>query len=99
MLSAIDVWAQPAPPGAFTSPMFAPLVARAHAADRVAMGASPDKIIAAMDEAGLEKVLLSAWRLPDGWLISNEQIAEMVSRFPNRFVGVASVSLDDPSAS
>ena len=98
MLSAIDVWAQPAPPGAFTSPMFAPLVARAHAADRVSIAASPEKIIAAMDEAGVEKALLSAWRMKDRWLISNDQIADIVNRFPNRFVGIASASLDDPNA-
>jgi uncharacterized protein len=98
MFSAIDVWAQPAPAGAFSSPMFAPLVARAHAADRVSIAASPEKIIAAMDEARVEKALLSAWHTQDGWLISNDQIAEVVKRFPNRFVGIASVSLDDPSA-
>lgn len=98
MFSAIDVWAQPAPPGVFTSPMFAPLVARAHASDRVSMAASPAKIIAAMDEAGVEKALLTAWRAQDGWIISNQQIADIVNRFPNRFVGVASVSLDDPNA-
>jgi predicted TIM-barrel fold metal-dependent hydrolase len=98
MVLAIDAWAQPAPPGAFTSTMFAPLVARAQASDRVSMAASPEKIIEAMDQAGVAKALLSAWRLQDGWMVSNDQIAEIVSRFPDRFVGVASVGLDDPDA-
>jgi predicted TIM-barrel fold metal-dependent hydrolase len=98
MVLAIDAWAQPAPPGAFTSAMFAPLVARAQAGDRVSMAASPEKIVEAMDQAGVTKALLSAWRLQDGWMVSNHQIAEIVGRFPDRFVGVASVSLDDPDA-
>jgi predicted TIM-barrel fold metal-dependent hydrolase len=78
--------------------MFAPLVQRARANERVSMAASPAKIVAAMDEAGIAKLLLSAWRLQDGWMISNAQVAEIVERFPDRFVGVASAALDDPNA-
>lgn len=96
--TAIDVWGQPAPAGAFTSPMFAPLVERARASERVSMAASPDQIVAAMDEAGIAKLLLCAWRLQDAWMISNAQIADTVARFPDRFVGVASADLDDPNA-
>jgi predicted TIM-barrel fold metal-dependent hydrolase len=96
--SAIDVWAQPAPPGVFTSAMFAPLVERARAADRVLMAGSPQKIVAAMDDAGVAKLLLCAWCLRDGWMISNAQIAEIVEQFPDRFVAVASADLDDPHA-
>jgi uncharacterized protein len=98
MIQGIDVWAQPAPAGAFSSPMFAPLVLRAQAGERVFMAASPEKIIGAMDEANIALTLLSAWRLPEGWMISNEQIAEIVGRYPQRFVGVASANPDDPSA-
>ena len=98
MVAAIDVWAQPAPDGAFTSATFATLAARARATDRVAMAASAQRIVAAMDEAGLEKALLSAWCMPDGWMITNEQVAAIVDAFPDRFVGVASADLDDPAA-
>jgi uncharacterized protein len=97
-VSAIDVWAQPAPGSAFRSPMFASLVKSARAGDRVALAGSPDRITAAMTEAGVAKALLSAWYLQDGCMISNQQIAEMVAQFPERLVGVASVSLDDPNA-
>jgi predicted TIM-barrel fold metal-dependent hydrolase len=97
-VSAIDVWAQPAPGSAFRSPMFASLVKSARAGDRVALAGSPDRITAAMTEAGVAKALLSAWYLQDGCMISNQQIAEMVAQFPERLAGVASVSLDDPNA-
>src|SRR5215510_9572147 len=97
-LSAIDVWAQPAAAGAFTSSMFAPLVERARARERVVLAASPDEIVAEMDAAGVAKILLCAWCLHDGWMISNAQIAELVARDPDRFVGVASANLDDPNA-
>lgn len=97
-VSAIDVWAQPAPGQAFRSPMFASLVKAARADDRVALAGSADRITAAMTEAGVAKALLSAWYLQDGCMISNQQIAEMVAQFPGRLVGVASVSLDDPDA-
>lgn len=98
MVQGIDVWAQPAPNGAFSSPTFAPLVLRAQATERVSLAASPDKIIAAMDEADIVKAFICAWRLPDGWMISNRQIAEIVNRFPDRLIGVASASPDDPNA-
>src|SRR5262245_38568808 len=95
---AIDAWAQPAPAGAFTSSMFAPLIERARASERVAMAVSAERIVAAMDDAGIARVMLCAWRLPDHWMISNDQIAEFVDRFPDRLVGVASLSLDDENA-
>ena len=95
----IDVWAQPAPLGAFTSSIFAPLVQRARAAERLALAAEPERIVSAMDEAGIEKCLLCAWCLQDGWMITNRQVADMVKAFRDRFIGVASVRLGDAAAS
>ncbi len=46
----------------------------------------------------MKRALLSAWRTPDGWLVSHRHIADAVNQFPDRFVGVASVGLDDPDA-
>jgi len=97
-LSIIDVWAQPAPEAMLTSPLFAGLIERARARERVAMAASPDKVIAAMDQAGIAKALICAWCLKDGWLVSNAQVADFVGYRPDRFVGVASANLDDPHA-
>lgn len=52
--------------------------------------------IEAMDEAGVRFGLLSAAYAPSGPLISNDEVAEVVSAHPDRFGGVASVDLSDP---
>jgi uncharacterized protein len=97
-VAAIDVWAQPTPETMLTSPRYAPLIERAGARERVVMATSPQKVVAAMDEAGVAKLFMCAWCLHDGWLISHSQIVEIVRQFPDRLVGVASANLDDPHA-
>jgi uncharacterized protein len=52
--------------------------------------------VAAMDEAGVERGLICAWYDPTGPLISNDEVAGFVSRYPERFIGVASVDLRQP---
>lgn len=52
--------------------------------------------IAAMDEAKIHKGLICAWWGPQGPLISNDEVVSVVRRFPDRFVGVASVNLFKP---
>jgi predicted TIM-barrel fold metal-dependent hydrolase len=52
--------------------------------------------IAAMDEAKVAKGLISAWWGPQGPLISNDEVASVVERFPDRFVGIASANLFKP---
>ncbi len=49
-----------------------------------------------MDEAGVQRVLLSAWHRPGQSLISNDTVAAIVQQFPDRFVGVAAVDLEKP---
>ena len=55
-----------------------------------------DQTIAAMDHAGVSKGLVSAWHGPDGWLISNDEVAALVATYPQRLIGVASVDLRRP---
>lgn len=55
-----------------------------------------DATVAAMDEAGVDIGLLSAWASPEGWLITNDQVAEVCRRYPQRLVGVGSVDLRRP---
>ncbi|MCP4125201.1 MAG: amidohydrolase [Bacteroidetes bacterium] len=52
--------------------------------------------IAAMDAAGVNKSLLCAWYGPKGDLISNEEVLAWVERYPERFIGIASVELNKP---
>ena len=57
---------------------------------------SVPQTLAAMDEAGVDMMLLSAWRGPEGSLISNEEVAAQIDAAPDRFRGLASVDLTDP---
>lgn len=53
--------------------------------------------IAAMDAAGVDAGLLSAWHSPrEGALISNEEVAGWVRAHPTRFAGLAAVDLARP---
>ena len=52
--------------------------------------------VRAMESAGVEKALLSAWYGPEGALIGNEEVLEITRRHPDLFVGIASVDLRDP---
>ena len=53
--------------------------------------------VAAMDAAGVDIGLLSAWRGPHGHdLISNNEVADWVRQYPTRFAGLAAVDLDRP---
>lgn len=54
--------------------------------------------LAAMDAAGVERALLSAWSSPSGMLIDNDEVAELVAARPDRFSGVAAVDLRYPVA-
>lgn len=66
-------------------------------------GAMPDDeipieaTVSAMDAAGVDFGLLSAWRGPNGMdLVSNEEVAGWVRVHPSRFAGLATVDLDRP---
>jgi hypothetical protein len=53
-------------------------------------------LLAAMDEGGIDKALLSAWHGPAGSLISNDEVAAVVAAHPDRFAGLATVDLARP---
>jgi predicted TIM-barrel fold metal-dependent hydrolase len=59
---------------------------------------SIDATLTAMDDAGVDRALLSAWSSPAGMLISNDEVADLVSAHPTRFTGVAAVDLRYPVA-
>jgi uncharacterized protein len=53
--------------------------------------------VAAMDAAGVDFGLLTAWHSPrEGAMISNDEVAGWVAAHPGRFAGLAAVPLDRP---
>lgn len=57
---------------------------------------SVGETLAAMREADVSVALLSAWCGPQGWLITNDEVAEAVHEAPDALRGVASVDLRRP---
>ena len=49
-----------------------------------------------MKKANIDKALISAWYGPEGDLISNEEVLELVERYPDLFVGILSVDIRNP---
>ena len=94
-IPAIDAWAQPGTARLINQPFFAPLL-RATGQTAPPGGIPIEHLISEMDEAGVERAVLRAWWGPDGPIISNDEIADLVQRFPNRFIGLASVDLLRP---
>ncbi len=52
--------------------------------------------IKSMDEANVSKSLISAWVAPRNVMISNDEVFEFVSAYPDRLAGVGSVDITKP---
>lgn len=52
--------------------------------------------IQTMDEANVDKSLISAWVAPRNVMISNDEVARFVSEYPDRLVGIGSVDISKP---
>lgn len=52
--------------------------------------------VAMLDQAGVDKMLISAWSAPRNTMISNDEVASFVAEAPDRLVGVGSVDLSNP---
>ncbi|MBI5281614.1 MAG: amidohydrolase [Candidatus Solibacter usitatus] len=95
----IDVWAQPATGRTREDlPEAVRLLEKSGTAQMLDRKLSPAETVALMDEAGIERLLLSAWHRPGRWLITNDEVAEYVQAYPGRFTGVAAVDLASPMA-
>lgn len=96
-IQAIDVWAQPARADAFALlPEVGRLFQQSGNAWVLEKGMGTDEIVAMMDRGGIEKMFLCAWCRPGSWIYTNDEIADMVRAYPDRFVGVATVDLEKP---
>ncbi len=94
-IPAIDAWAQPGTAVLLNRPEFASLFRVTGETARFE-GVPVEELLANMDQAGIERAVLRAWCGPDGWIISNDEIAEIVARNPKRFLGLATVDLLRP---
>lgn len=66
-------------------------------------GDLPDEIplewtVEAFENAGVDTALLSAWWGPEGEMLGNDYVADVVAERPDLFAGVGSVPLDEPMA-
>jgi predicted TIM-barrel fold metal-dependent hydrolase len=91
----IDAWIQHPTPDFLRHPMFSTLRRWMRMED------IPDEIpidltISAMDAAGVERALISAWWGPEGPLLENDHVAALVAQNPDRLTGVAAVDLNKP---
>jgi uncharacterized protein len=89
----IDSWMQHFGENQLTHPMFASL--RRWTRQSFAP-VTPEMTIAAMDEGRVSMGLAAAWCGPEGWMISNDEVAALMQAYPNRILGVASANLLAP---
>lgn len=95
-MGAIDAWMQIMTPKMAAEPRLASLLRWTGQAGEQLLPTAASTI-AAMDEAAVDIGLLSAWRGPNGVLISNEETAAHIDAAPTRFRGLLSVDLRDPA--
>src|SRR6185295_411293 len=57
---------------------------------------SLEATVSAMDEGGVRLGMLCAWWGPQGPIISNDELASFIHRYPERCVGIAAVNLYRP---
>jgi uncharacterized protein len=96
-LLIIDAWAQPARREAAAKlPEVVRLFQQSGTAHLLETELTAAQIVEAMDRAGIQTLMLSAWHRPGQWITHNDVVAEMVTQFPDRFAGVAAVNLEKP---
>lgn len=94
-LKVIDVWMQHPTQRFLDQPMFASLK-RWNKSGAVNVDIPLEMTVEAMDQANVVKGFLCSWQSPLGPLISNEEVAACIAQYPDRFVGLASVQLNQP---
>lgn len=92
--AVIDAWMQHPTPGFVMHPMFESL--RRWIGDAIPTEIPVEFTIAAMDQANVRLGLICAWYGPQGALISNDEVAAVIAKAPERLYGMASVDLSRP---
>lgn len=91
----IDVWMQHPTKKFLNHPMFESL-RKWMKMEKVEQDIPYEMTLGAMDEAQVSKGLICSWYNPEGALISNGDVYNLVNQHPDRFVGIASVMLNKP---
>lgn len=92
-VGAIDAWATLVPPGTLDRwpPEFLSIFRRYGTLPLFERGMTCEEVLAAMDAAGVERLMLSAFGYGDHHIIRNDEVAELCAKHPNRFTGVGTV--------
>lgn len=90
----VDAWMQHPTEEFHTHEMFASL--RRWQGDDAVSEIPLEWTVQAYEGAGVDTALISAWWGPEGPLLSNEYVADLVSKHPELFTGIGSVPLDKP---
>jgi predicted TIM-barrel fold metal-dependent hydrolase len=91
----VDAWIQHPTPAFLRHPMFESL-RRWGAVTQIPDAIPVEMTVAALEAAGVDRALVTAWWGPEGPMISNDEVASFVRAHPDRLVGVASVDLMRP---
>jgi predicted TIM-barrel fold metal-dependent hydrolase len=90
---AIDAWGTLVLPGRFERwpEEFRHIFRRYRSIELFERGMTPEEMIDHMDAAGVERVMLSAFGYGDLEIITNEEVADVCAKHPDRFTGVGTV--------
>ncbi len=58
---------------------------------------SVNSTLSALDAGGVDRMLISAWYAPNKIMISNDEVNDFVSQSNDRFIGIGSVDITQPS--
>ncbi|GAA0476624.1 amidohydrolase family protein [Parasphingorhabdus litoris] len=94
-MGAIDVWSQMTTERMAKAPWLETLL-RWTGQSGEPLIPTTETTLQAMDKAGVDISLLSAWHGPQGSLISNEEVSDQIDSAPDRFRGLATVDLTNP---
>jgi hypothetical protein len=92
-----DAWIQHPTSKLLEQPMFGPLL-RMMGITEMPKELPLEFTLGALDAAGIDQALVTAWYGPHGAIISNDQVASLVNAGKGRLIGAASVNLHRPVA-
>lgn len=92
---AIDAWATYVSPQGATRwpPEFHHIFRKYRSPKSMTEGQSVEDMLQEMDESGVDRIVLSAFHYKGQWILTNEQVADLVKKHPDRFIGAGTVNV------